>query len=104
MSPESWQQKSHRVTWSSGVVVFLLIVFVCVMFHHEIRAFFSKKWNTKGAKQPEPPREGIIPLYHEKRTSVESHQKQGDVMAESEGQKVAASTKQVSPPAAVTPS
>ena len=66
--------------------MFLLIIYVCVMFHEEIKAFFSKKRITKGAKnQQAPPKEGTIPLYHDKSMSADPHQKQGGVVAESEG-------------------
>jgi len=84
--------------------VFLVIVYICFMFHEEIKAFFSKKRNTKGANQQAPPREGLLPLYHEKRTSVDTHREQGSVVVESEGtpQKMATSTQQMSAAATVT--
>lgn len=92
--PESWQQNSHQVTWSSGVIVFLLIVYVCVIFHKEIKAFFSRMRITKGVNQQASPRAGTIPLYHDKGTSADPHQKEGGVVAESEVHppKVATST------------
>lgn len=54
------------------------------MFHKEIKAFFSKKRITKGANQQTPPKEGTIPLYHDKSVSADPHQKPGGVVAESE--------------------
>ena len=92
--PEPWQQNSHQVTWSSGVIVFFLIIYVCVILQKEIKAFFSKKGIMRGWNQQASPREDTIPLYHDKGTSADPNQKEGGVVEESEDHppKVATST------------